>query len=80
MERGVVVRGRLHGRRIELDEPVDELDGEVEVFVRPVTEGATPVPASRLLTVLADFPPGTRSKEEIDRALAAERAAWERGG
>ncbi len=34
MERGVVVRGTLHGRHIELDERVDELDGEVEVFVR----------------------------------------------
>ena len=40
MQRGVVVRGKLHGRHIELDERVDELDGEVEVFVRSV--GATP--------------------------------------
>jgi hypothetical protein len=36
MARGVVVRGRLHGRQIEFDVGVDELDGEVEVFLRSV--------------------------------------------
>jgi hypothetical protein len=43
MERGVVVRGRLRGRLIELDEEVDDLDGEVEVVVRPAAD-ATPRP------------------------------------
>ena len=39
MERGVIVRGRLHGRRIDLDESVEELEGEVEIVVRPVEAG-----------------------------------------
>jgi hypothetical protein len=46
MERGVVVRGRLRGRHIELDEEVDELDGEVEVFLRAAPD-ATPRPTRR---------------------------------
>jgi hypothetical protein len=29
MDRGVIVRGRLHGRHIDLDESVDEVDIEV---------------------------------------------------
>jgi hypothetical protein len=71
MERGVVVRGKLHGRHIELDEEVDELDGEVEVFLRSV--GATPRPPD-VLDVIASLPAGTRSKDEIDRQLADDRA------
>jgi hypothetical protein len=73
MERGVVVRGKLHGRHIELDEQVDELDGEVEVFVRSV--GATPRPPD-VLDVIASLPVGTRSKDDIDRQLADDRAGW----
>lgn len=73
MERGVVVRGTLHGRHIELVEQVDELDGEVEVFVRSV--GATPRPPD-VLEVIASLPAGTRSKDDIDRQLADDRAGW----
>jgi hypothetical protein len=76
MERGVVVRGRIHGRRIDLDEPVDQLEGEVEVVVRPVT-AAQPTVAD-MLALIATFPPGTRSKEDIDRQIAEERASWDR--
>ena len=37
VQRAILVRGRLSGRtRIELDEPLDEVFGEAEVFVRPV--------------------------------------------
>jgi hypothetical protein len=73
MERGVVVRGRLHGRHIELDERVDDLDGEVEVFVRSL--GATPPPPD-VLEVIAALPAGTRSKADIDSQLADDRAGW----
>ena len=73
MERGVVVRGTLHGRHIELDERVDELDGEVEVFVRSV--GAAPRPPD-VLEVIASMPAGTRSKADIDRQLADDRTGW----
>ena len=74
MERGVVVRGRLHGRHIELDEQVEDLDGEVEVFVRAV-QGATPDPPD-VLDVIAALPPGKRSKADIDQQVADERAGW----
>ena len=73
MERGVVVRGRLRGRHIELDEGVDELDGEVEVFLRSV--GSTPRPPD-VLEVIASLPVGTRSKTDIDDQLAEDRAGW----
>ena len=73
MERGVVVRGTLRGRHIELDERVDELDGEVEVFLRSV--GASPHPPD-VLEVIAGMPTGTRTKDEIDGQLAEDRAGW----
>jgi|GEM_PF-1500790 len=76
MQRGVVLRGRLHGRHIDLDEPLDELDGDVEVTVRPVAH-ARPT-TDDLLALIATFPPGTRSKEDIDHQIAADRAGWER--
>jgi len=76
MERGVVVRGRLRGRRIDLDEPVDQLDGEVEVTVRSIASPHRTV--TDMLAVLATFPPGTRSKEDVDRQIAEERASWDR--
>ena len=73
MERGVVVRGRLRGRHIVLDEGVEELDGEVEVFLRSV--GTTPRPPD-VLDVIASMPVGTRSKSDIDSQLAEDRAGW----
>ena len=77
MERGVVVRGRLHGRRIEFDESVGQLDGEVEVTVRPVAESHPTV--GGMLALVATFPPGGRTKEDIDRQIAEDRASWDRG-
>lgn len=77
MHRQVIVRGRLHGRQIDLEKPVDELDGEVEVTVRPVAaEGAT---VAELLALVATFPPGTRTKEDIDQQFVEDRAGWDRG-
>ena len=76
MERGVVVRGRLHGRQIDLDEPMDELDGEVEITVRRV--GGSHRTVADMLALIATFPPGTRTKEDIDRQIAEERASWDR--
>lgn len=77
MERGVVMRGRLHGRHIDLEEPVDDLDGEVEVTVRAVA-GAGPTVAD-FLELIATFPPGARSKDDIDHQVAEDRAGWDRG-
>ena len=76
MERSAVVRGRLHGKHIDLDEAVDALDGEVEVTVRPLT-GTRPTVAD-MLALVATFPLGTRTKEDIDRQVLEERAGWDR--
>lgn len=72
----IVVRGRLSGpRRIDLDEAVDDVTGEVEVVVRPIEPKQPPV-RRKLLDVIRSLPPGTRSKEDIDRQIAEERASW----
>jgi len=74
MQDGVRVRGRLAGRRIELDEDVEDLEGEVEVVVRPLPSADASSP--RFLDVVGDLPPGSRSKEDIDQQLHAARAEW----
>jgi hypothetical protein len=75
MERGAVIRGRLHGRVIELDEAVDDVEeGEVEVQIRAV-QSTTPRPPD-VLDVIASLPEGHRTKAEIDRQLADDRSGW----
>jgi len=79
MDHAVVVRGHLTGRHIELEEPAGNLQGEVEVIVRVVAKAQPPRPD--ILDVLNSLKGGTRTKDEIDQQLAAERAEWdERGG
>lgn len=75
MQRAIIVRGRLNGaRRIDLDEPVEDVTGEVEVVVRMVEAEAAP--RRHLADVLRSLPPGTRSKDDIDRQVAEERDSW----
>jgi hypothetical protein len=75
MQRAIIVRGRLSGpRRIDLDEPVDEVTGEAEVVVRPIE--LKPAPRRSLAEVLRSLPLGTRIKEDIDRQIAEERDCW----
>jgi hypothetical protein len=76
MQRAIIVRGRLSGpRRIELDEAVDEVTGEVEVVVRSI-EPKEAKPAQDVFEFLRSLPPGTRTKEDIDRQIAEERDSW----
>lgn len=76
MERAIILRGRLSGsRRIELDEALDEVTGEVELVVRSV-EPKEAKPAQDVFDFLRSLPPGTRSKEDIDRQIAEERDSW----
>jgi hypothetical protein len=71
-----VIKGRLvDARTVELDEPVDRTVGEVEVIVcgRPDDmRRAEP----GLAAFLRGLPPGTRTKEEIDRQVTEERDSW----
>ncbi len=50
----MTVRGRLHGKRIDLDVSVDEIDGDVEVVVRPLPR-PTPTVA-RMVKLISSFP------------------------
>ena len=80
MKRPAVVRGRLHGRVIELDEPVGDVEeGEVEVQIRSV-RSATPRQPD-LLDVTASLPEGHRTKADIDRrGVAEDRSDWSARG
>ena len=76
MERAIIVRGRLSGpRRIDLDEPIEEVTGEVEVVLRPIERREAEFQQD-IFEFLRSLPPGTRSKEDIDRQIAEERDSW----
>jgi hypothetical protein len=76
MERAIVVRGRLADpRHIELDEPVTEVQGSVEVVLR-ATQASSNGPAQDVFELIAELPAGRRSKEEIDREISHERSSW----
>ncbi|MBI5526649.1 MAG: hypothetical protein HY897_09985 [Deltaproteobacteria bacterium] len=75
MEKAVVVRGKMSGpRRVELDEPVDELDGPVEVVLRPSAGSSSN--HRDVFDLIASMPPGGRTKEDIDRQIADDRSEW----
>jgi hypothetical protein len=72
MSRTVVIKGRVVGpSTVELDQPLPERTREVEVVARVAdkTNGT-------LSDYLRSLPPGTRSKEDIDRQIREERDAW----
>ncbi len=75
MTKAVVVKGQLVGpSTVELDEPVDEPAGEVEVILRiPTQEGNV----EGLAAFLRGLPAGTRTKDDIDRQLREERESWD---
>jgi len=75
MQRAIVIRGRLaDSRHIELDEPVDDMPGDVEITLRPVVETARP--RRDIAEIIASMRGGRRTKEEIDAQFAEERASW----
>ena len=83
MERAVIVKGRVtDSRHIELDEPVEEITGEVEVTVRSVEpmREAEPTDVEALVRIeeawRAKHPDRLRSKSDLDRYISEERASW----
>jgi hypothetical protein len=77
IEHSIIINGRLVGpRNVELDEPVDSLQGEVEVTLRPRGNGKAGA-GEPVSDFLRRVPAGTRSREEIDRGIHQERDAWE---
>ena len=73
MNRTIVARGRFSDpQHIELAEPVSEIRGDVEVLIRPLPKTET----EDVFDVIAGLAPGSRSKDDIDQQIKAERASW----
>ena len=76
MQRAIVVKGRMISpTTIELDESVPEVTGGVEVILRSVAPDQTDE-GETVFEFLRRLPPGTRTKEDIDRQIREEREAW----
>jgi hypothetical protein len=76
MERAIVVRGRLaDAQHIELEEPVTDIEGPVEVVLRSVPHEAENR-GEDIFDFIAKLPPGSRSKEDIDGQIREERDSW----
>lgn len=76
MDKAIVVKGRLTGPRIvELDEPIDDVGSEAEVILRHAAPSTKD--GQDLIAFLTNIPPGSRTKEDIDRQLAEERSSWD---
>jgi len=74
MRRSVARDGNLADpENIRLDKPVVEFKGRVHVTLVPENEDQA---KKSLFDWLASRPPGKRSKEDIDRQIAEERASW----
>ncbi len=79
MQNAIVVKGRLVGpQNVELDEPLTGAKGDVEVIVRMGADSGLHQIES-VFDFLRRLPPGTQGREEIDRRLREERAAWGNG-
>ena len=76
MERIVTVRGKIvDSRRIELDEPLTDLRGDVEVVVKSA-EASSDASSIDVFDLISRLLPGKRSKSDIDRQIGEEREAW----
>lgn len=78
MAQTIVVRGRVVGSRtIEVDEALPADSNEVEVVLHVGTSKPGTGDPARLLEYLQSLPPGTRSKEDIDRQIEEDRGSWD---
>jgi hypothetical protein len=76
MQRAIAVRGRLiNPSTIELDEPVSEVTGDVEVVIRGIAGDET-ARRETIFEFLRRLPDGTRTKDDIDDQLGGERDSW----
>ena len=72
MPRTVVIKGRVVGpRTVELETALPDRTQEVEVVARVADRVG-----GKLSDYLRGLPPGTRSKDEIDRQIREERDSW----
>ncbi len=76
MQRIHIISGRLVGpTQVELDEPAGEVTTSVQVLVKPLG-GTREEGRQSFAEFLRGLPAGTRSREEIDEQIRAERDAW----
>ncbi len=76
MAQTIVVRGRVVGARtIEVDEPLPANSKDVEVVLH--LDAEKPGDAARLAEYIRSLPPGSRSKEDVDRQIDDDRGAWD---
>ena len=81
MQNLTIVTGRMTGpTSIELDRPLPDLHGEVEVVLRPRHSTGVAADAQTVADLLAHLPPGTLTREQIDQRLREERDSWEDAG
>lgn len=74
MQNAVAVSGRLVGPTlIQLDEPLPSQDAAVAVIVCPISPTTTASESQSIFGFLRTLPPGTRTREDIDRQLVADR-------
>lgn len=78
MKSAVIVKGRLSdARHIELQEPLSQIEGDVDVVVFP-TVHSVGEENDDILDFIGRLVPGCKSKNEIDGLLSHERATWDR--
>jgi hypothetical protein len=72
MSRTVVIKGRVIGpHTVELEAALPDRTQEVEVVAR-ISDRT----GGRLSDYVRTLPPGTRSKDEMDRQVREERDSW----
>jgi len=77
MKSAVVVRGRLNdARHIELEESLDNFQGDVDVVVLQIRPPAGQEKED-IREFIARIQPGLKSKQEIDRQIREERSSWD---
>ena len=76
MDKAYVLRGKIcSSTRIELNEPVNDLRGEVDIVILPPSGNACQN-REDVFKLIAKTQPGSRTKKEIDLLIKEERAAW----
>jgi len=75
MKSEMIVNGRVTGpRQVELDESVTQIGESVQVILKPTARHRSTT--ETVFEFLRNLPPGSRTKQDIDRQIREERDAW----
>jgi hypothetical protein len=76
MDKALIIKGKLTGpRSVELERAVDSAAPDVEVVIHPLS-AAVPANGETISQYILRLPPGTLTKEQMDKQLQVERDAW----